>query len=233
MGKKLVDIKHYIESKTEVFDSYFYNNITSTVKDFIDTLKENTNVFLFSGIIRDFFVKTNYEFRDIDLVVEGKLTEELLKGFNYKKNSFGGYKISIDNTVIDLWEVKNTWGFEKKSILPLSHNLPKTTFFNFSSILYSLNKKEFIIGNDFLKFMRDKKIDIVFDINPLPELCIVNTIYYKQKLNYEVGDKLKEYIKANLQPMEKLLAVQEKHFKNIIYPAVYMKQIFQQWNVLS
>ena len=33
--------------------------------------------------------------------------------------------------------------------------------------------------------------------------------------------------------MEKLLAVQEKHFKNIIYPAVYMKQIFQQWNVLS
>ena len=81
--------------------------------------------------------------------------------------------------------------------------------------------------------MRDKKIDIVFDINPLPELCIVNTIYYKQKLNYEVGDKLKEYIKANLQPMEKLLAVQEKHFKNIIYPAVYMKQIFQQWNVLN
>lgn len=233
MDKKLVNIRHHIESKTEVFDNYFYNNITPTVKDFIDTLKENTNVFLFSGIIRDFFVKTNYEFRDIDLVVEGELTEELLKGLSYKKNSFGGYKISIDNTIIDLWEVKNTWGLQKKSILPLSDYLPETTFFNFSSILYSLNKKKFIIGNDFLKFMRDKKIDIVFDINPQPELCIVNTIYYKQKLNYEVGDKLKEYIKANFQPMEKLLAVQKKHFKNIIYPAVYMKQIFQQWNVIS
>ncbi|MFC2693096.1 MAG: hypothetical protein ACFN23_06885, partial [Capnocytophaga gingivalis] len=60
----------------------------------------------------------------------------------------------------------------------------------------------------------------------------VNTIYYGQKLNYEVSNKLKEYIKANLQPMEKLLAVQEKHFKNIIYPASYMKQVFQMWKIL-
>lgn len=232
MGKKLADIKKEIESKTEVFDDYFYSKISPSVSSFINLLKRDTQVFLFSGIIRDFFVKRTNEFRDIDLVIENELTEELLTGLNYQKNSFGGYKINIDNTIIDIWEVKNTWGFQKKSILPLSHSLPETTFFNFSSILYSLNKKEFIIGNDFLKFMKNKKIDIVFDINPLPELCIVNTIYYGQKLNYEVSNKLKEYIKANLQPMEKLLAVQEKHFKNIIYPASYMRQIFQMWKIL-
>ena len=233
MGKRLIDIKKEIESKTEVFDSYFSSKIKPHVSDFIDFLKGNFQVFLFSGIIRDFFVRNNNEFRDIDLVIEGELNESLFYGMDYHKNSFGGYKINIDNTTIDLWEVKNTWGFHKKNILPFSELLPETTFFNFSSILYDLTNKKFIIGNDFLKFIRDKKIDIVFDKNPLPELCIINTIYYQQKLNsYQVSNRLKEYIRVNLQSMESLLDAQEKHFKNVLYNTVYMKQVFQAWNIL-
>ena len=98
MGKKLADIKKEIESKTEVFDDYFYSKISPSVSSFINLLKRDTQVFLFSGIIRDFFVKRTNEFRDVDLVIENELTEELLTGLNYQKNSFGGYKINIDNT---------------------------------------------------------------------------------------------------------------------------------------
>ncbi|GIM51288.1 hypothetical protein CAPN004_03180 [Capnocytophaga cynodegmi] len=235
MDKKLAKIKENIENSAEDFNCYFYSKIDVSVKSFIDTLKTKTSVFLFSGIIRDYFIKNINEFRDIDLVIEDDLAiENIFKNLNYKKNSFGGYKIAIGKTVLDLWVVKNTWGLQRQSNLGYVQYLPETTFFNFSSILFSLNNKVFIIGKDFLKFIQTKKIEVVYEENPYPELCIVNTLYYKQKMNCELGNRLKNYIRQNYpKTKDKLEMIQQKHFNEIKYSSIYIEQILEKGNYLK
>jgi len=239
VAKKLIDIEKDIHKKSLSFNDYFYANISVDVISFIDTLLKQTEVFIFSGIIRDYFVNSeSKKFRDIDIIIEENLRiEEMFVNINYQKNSFGGYKIQIDNFTIDLWVIKKTWALNNGQLkfeFDFINQLPKTTFFNFSSVLYSLNDKKFIIGVDFLRFIRDKKIEIVSDKNPLPELCIVNSFYYQDKLKLKLGDKLKNYIKNNFHSqLDRLESVQLKHFKEIKYTSDTLKSRYDKLTEVS
>lgn len=223
MAKKLADIEKYISNESEMFYNHLVSITDSTVTDIIYTLIEHTNVFLFSGIIRDFFLDPNKkDFRDIDLIIEDDLEIELIfSNLDIKKNSFGGYKFQIQNVTIDLWVIRKTWGLNNGQLsfeFDILNKLPKTTFFNFSSILFHINEKDFIIGRDFLRFLRDKRIEIVSELNPYPELCIVNSFYYKEKLNLPFGNKLKDYLLYTFESnITKLDSIQIKHFKYIKY----------------
>ncbi len=228
MGKKLSDIKKSIEDKNILFYNYFYKNINKDVENFINVLKTRTNVFIFSGIIRDYFLfKEHMPFRDIDLIIEDDLVlEKEFDNLDYTKNSFGGYKIKFDNIVVDLWVIKNTWALNRGQLkfeFDYLNTLPETTFFNFSSIIYSLNNKTFIIGKDFLRFLRDKKIELVLEENPYPDLCIVNSFYYSDRLNLSIGDKLRSYLKSNFEPEDNLENIQLKHFGHILYSSNSLK----------
>ncbi len=230
MAKKLSNIEEEIHSKALQFDKYFYSNISNNVKKFIEILNVKTKVFLFSGIIRDYFIKNEKDiFRDIDIIIEDDIPIELLfENINYTKNSFGGYKISIDSTNIDLWVIRKTWALNNGQLkMEFVHinELPRTTFFNFSSIIYSLQDKKFIIGKDFLRFLRDKEIEIVYDRNPYPELCIVNSFYYREKFNLPLAKKLKKYLIDNFENnIDKLEEIQIKHFNQIIYSKYVLMQ---------
>ena len=229
MAKKLNDIQNLIESKSFLFHQYFYDNIDADVKKFISHLKNKTRVFIFSGIIRDFFLfKSHTPFRDIDLIIEDDLIlENIFQDINFKKNSFGGYKIKFKEVDIDLWVIKKTWALNRGQLkfeFDYLNTLPKTTFFNFSSIIYSLSSKKFIIGKDFLRFLRDKKIELVLGENPYPDLCIVNSFYYSDKLKLDIGMKLKSYLKSNYtENKENLKTIQLKHFGHILYSDDYIK----------
>ena len=230
MAKKLSDIQNLIEDKSFLFHKYFYENIDTAIEDFINALKIRTNVFIFSGIIRDYFLFKNHKpFRDIDLIIEDDLIlEDIFPNLIYRKNSFGGYKIKFDNAEIDLWVIKKTWALNQGQLkfeFEYLNALPKTTFFNFSSIIYSLNAKRFIVGVDFLRFLRDKKIELVLEENPYPDLCIVNSFYYSDKLNLKFGDKLKSYLKSNYKANEDYLEnIQLKHFGHILYSDECLKE---------
>lgn len=229
MAKKLNDIKNSIEDESILFHNYFYENIDTDIENFINTLKNKTNVFIFSGIIRDYFLfKEHKPFRDIDLIIEDDLIlEDIFQDLTYTKNSFGGYKIKFANVDIDLWVIKRTWALNRGQLkfeFDYLNALPKTTFFNFSSIIYSLNTKTFIVGKDFLRFLRDKKIELVLEENPYPDLCIVNSFYYSDKLNLSIGDKLKSYLKFHFKANKDYLEnVQLKHFGHILYSYDYLK----------
>lgn len=234
MAKKLNDIQKLIEDKSFLFHQYFYDNIDSDIENFISILKKRTSVFIFSGIIRDFFLFKNHTpFRDIDLIIEDDLIlEDIFQDLNFKKNSFGGYKIKFNNVDIDLWVIKTTWALNRGQLkfeFDYLNALPKTTFFNFSSIIYSLKSKKFIVGKDFLRFLRDKKIELVLEENPYPDLCIVNSFYYSDKLKLTIGDKLKSYLKSNYnENKEYLEPIQLKHFGRILYSEDYLKDRIEQ-----
>lgn len=222
MARKLIDIENEIKSKSKDFSDYFNNLLPNKIVNFVSEIKQHTHVYLFSGIIRDYFIAQKGIFRDIDLIIEDDIEiESLFPELVLKKNSFGGYKILIDNFIIDLWVIRDTWALNhgqlKLSFQHIDH-LPYTTFFNFSSILYSLNTNQFIIGKPFLQFLRDKKIDIVFKDNPYPELCIINSFYYSQKFNMRLSKKLVMYIvnEYNLK-ISSYIDIQKKHYGYIKY----------------
>lgn len=224
MARKLDDIKKYIEGKNIQFNDSFYNLIDGNIKSFINELCSITNVYVFSGIIRDFFLNNDNipVARDIDLIIEDDLNmEDTFNELIFSRNSFGGYKIKFDSVVVDLWVIKNTWALNQGQLkfeFDYLNSLPYTTFFNFSSILYSLNEKKFIIGKDFLRFLRDKKIELVLDKNPYPKLCIINSFYYSDKLELTFGKKLKSYLVENYMNINTgFNEIQLKHFNKVIY----------------
>ncbi|KAA6323211.1 hypothetical protein EZS27_027324 [termite gut metagenome] len=204
--------------------------MSPNVFEFIDTLISRTHVYLFSGIIRDYFIKSDKNFRDIDLIVDNELDiESFISNLEVSRNSFGGYKVIIDSVAIDLWNIKNTWGIQNKSLLPFADFLPDTTFFNSSSILYYLNGKQFIIGKPFLIFLKERKLDIVLKDNPEPALCIVNSFYYSKKYNFKFSKELSQYIVNNYTKyLDNFEIVPKKHFKRILYTNDELLQRIEQ-----
>lgn len=87
--------------------------------------------------------------RDIDFIIEDDIDiSVVISTIVFEQNSFGGYKLIISELTIDLWVMHKTWGLNYGQLTfkySLLESLPATTFFNFSSIIYSLNKSaEFI-----------------------------------------------------------------------------------------
>ena len=84
--------------------------------------------------------------------------------------------------------------------------------------MYSLNEKSFYYTEDFLRFLKDKRMDVVFEKNPNYKLCIVNTLYYSDKYHLEITEKLKKYIVELYHNNDKdFVQVQLRHFGKIIY----------------
>ena len=132
------------------------------------------------------------------------------------------YKVQIGESIIDIWNLNETWGLKTGQLTFEFHNLyklPDTTFFNFSSIIFSFKENKFIIGRPFLDFLKKAEIDLVSDKNPYPELCVVNTMYYQKRLNYKLSRRLKCYLveKEGELPMSKLSTAQIKHYNKIIF----------------
>ncbi len=123
---------------------------------------------------------------------------------------------------MDLWKVESTWAIKNEKLrLELfdQYVLPKSTFFNFSSILFDYNNKNFINSLEFTHFLETKVLDLVLEENPLPQLCIINTLYYKEKFKLKISEKLKKFciLFFNRFSKEDFDSIQLKHFKLIKY----------------
>lgn len=223
MGKKLIDIEQNIHDRSDDFYKYLNSLLPIEVKSFLDRLSTLTNVFLFSGVTRNFFLNRKREkVRDIDFIIEDDVDiQSEFPTIIFERNNFGGYKLIISELTIDLWVMHKTWGLNYGQLTlkySLLESLPATTFFNFSSIVFSINKKEFIIGKPFLTFLLTKKLDVVLEDNPLPELCIVNSFYYSERFKLKLSKKLIAYIINKYESVaDKTESIQIKHFGELKY----------------
>lgn len=221
MGKRLADIKEKIDTVGIAFKSHIEKTLDKDVFELIDKLSKTTQVYIFSGIIRNYFLKIR-DYRDVDVFIDGVVDiESLVKGYNYYINSFGGYKISIDNTNVDLWFLKDTWALKNsQSVLDfeLAKYIPNTAFFNFSSISFSFNEDKFYYTNHFASFVQNKEINLVFKPNANYALCVVNSFYYSDKFKLRLANKLKKHLrflhKSNANNYEE---TQLKHFGKVYY----------------
>lgn len=238
MDKKLIDIE-YLNKEKNNFRQYLYQNIDSEAKLFLDQIAEISDTYIFSGVIRDYFIKYRGTIRDLDIVFKTENDDQLnkiLSTYKYKINSFGGYKIEIGDLNIDFWSIDNTWALNiSKLYLDLDKYrlLPKTSFFNFSSIIFDLKKSNFIASTDFFNFLKNRKIDYVLEENPLPILCIVNSIYYSRKYNLKISNRLKKYYVRRFENYseKEYNEIQLKHFNEVLFPFELLKvynQIFKK-----
>lgn len=237
MAKKLADIKKEIDSMGMAFKSHLEESLSKNVFELITTLNKTAKVYIFSGIIRNYFLELE-DYRDVDLFIDGDVdVVSLVKNYNYRRNSFGGYKINIDNTNVDLWFLKDTWALKNsQSVLDieLAKYIPNTAFFNFSSIMFSFNENIFYYTNHFASFIQNKKINLVFKPNANYALCVVNSFYYSDKFNLQLADKLKKHLKflhkTNADNYEE---TQLKHFGKVIYTKEVINQKIEELEITT
>lgn len=200
---------------------YLKNSLNSKVFTLLIDLSKKTEVSIFSGVIRNFFLKKN-SVRDIDIIINDVIEiEDFFKGYEIKKNSYGGYKIFISDLKIDIWVTKNTWAYNYQKTIEyeLDKYIPRTAFFNFSAVTYNLNRKEFHYTKQFLSFLQNKNLNLVYRPNGNYALCLANSIYYAEKYNLHVAGKLLNYL-MYLSPRVKdndLVDIQKKHFGSVLY----------------
>lgn len=221
MAKKLSDIKEEIDSSGKKFNRYLHDLLDDAIMDKLNSLTGITDVYLFSGIIRNYFLKI-YIKRDIDVVLGREINVyEHFENLPVSRNSFGGYKILYPSGPLDLWFLKDTWAFQqgqKFLEFDLERRIPSTAFFNFSSIVFILNENKFLYTQHFIKFLKSKTLDYVYKPNANYGLCIINTFYYSDKFSLKVSKRLKAFL-VDLNNTQELdyHGVQIKHFGEILY----------------
>lgn len=215
-----------MKDKAKEFESLLQEKIFGpTIWSIIQDIANDWDLYIFSGIIRDFLTGNYNGFRDVDMVIaEGKHLDLFMKmlnkndNVNVDLNRFGGFKISFNNIHIDIWKIENTWGIVEEGKKPTVDALIDSAFFNFQAIVYSIRQHKFIFHDDFNSFLKTRVMGIVYDKNPNVAFCIVNTYRYHIKYNYGISQELALWLKTHYKKDKELLLIQERRFGQILYP---------------
>lgn len=222
MDKKFDEIQRQIDQQSQGFLLYLKTFVLDeTTWNILQIVAEQTYIYVFSGVIRNYLLGFHSN-RDIDFVVvslDNVHIPSLYKQYiRYRKNSFGGYKLCVNNLTIDVWDIKESWAMlVNKKLRPTPYTLIKTVFFNFSSIVYDVRRRRFIYDDAFLSFYRTRIMDVVNEVNPNPALCIVSTMHYASSYNLGMNVRLCRWIVEHSFPNLNYEVAQIKHYHTIIY----------------
>ncbi len=177
-----------------------------SLRDLIRELIIDHEVFVVGGLIRDYLIgsKENISHRDIDFVVNeiDDNAKHILAEFSFKANSFGGYKIKTEKHLIDLWEIGMTWAIISSGYfnnLLLKETFPSSTFFNVTAAIYSINNAKLTYSEEFRKGIQERRVNIIYEPNPIPEMCILKTLEYFHEKNFRIGNELYNFIRNKRQ----------------------------------
>lgn len=202
--------------------------------DVIQEIVKRSDIYVFSGIIRDFLTGSYSGVRDLDFVLTEKGQINRLLDWLIKKelvqihfNQFNGIKMKLGDYHIDIWHIQDTWGIKQEKKEATVDALIDSAFFNFQAIVYSLRNKQFIYHSDFCRFLETKVMDIVYEKNPSIPLCIVNVCHYWTLYNYNISSKLVRWLKLHYRKDMDLTEVQLKHFGSVFYPQDYINSFLK------
>lgn len=223
--------RQWIEAQSQAFRDTFVRHFINSglVADLNKIAKSRKRVYIFSGVIRDFFLNIDEVSRDVDIVISGNTLGNVLTDGLKFINQFGGAKVQKNGLTIDVWCLPATWGIRRKKARPTPEELILTSFFNFSSIVYDYKNNQFIVGDAFLDFMNSHTLDYVYPDNPYPDLCVVNTIYYSQKMNCDISERLKHWIHQHEMGtmFHDYEGIQRKHFGRVLYDNQMVKNFIK------
>jgi hypothetical protein len=208
---------------------------------FIDTVaSQKWDAVIFGGALRDLmWPKLSLVPRDIDIVVAGISLDEmqpLLRQFLVRKTRFGGLHLNVTGWECDVWPLEDTWGFKAANLEPTFENLPLTTFLNVEAVAISLiggrGHARTVYDHGFFRAMKDERIDINFEPNPFPLLCVVRAIITAVKLQFSLSHRLAEYISRYSTTLsEKSIAeIQQSHYGRLLCRPIDMMRWIEHLN---
>ena len=176
--------KTYLKNKNQIlldlkvkeeFENASLSSPLKSTKEFLDFMSDAVpggEIYLFGGILRDLalYGKKGFD-SDIDIVIEGKWEHfvEYLLSLNAKKNKFGGYRVVVDETPVDIWNAKETWAIRQGYVAYKGvSSLLDTTVLNWDGILMNWRTKNFIHREQYFDELKERALDIVLKENPNP-----------------------------------------------------------------
>jgi len=181
---------------------------------------------VFGGVVRDLLLFGLTEKpRDVDIVLDKVSKKELMDVFSekvYRTTRFGGLNLRTDGWLIDLWPLEETWAFRGEAVTRIGfEQLPTTTFLNVEAVAIELTtqrgRERRIYASGFFQAIRSKTIEVNFEPNPYPGLCIVRSLVMAARIGFMVGPELARYIAKNSQlfTIDDLLGIQIAHYGKI------------------
>lgn len=125
-------------------------------KKFFDEICDIFDIILFGGCVRDIVCGNITNWRDLDIVLCNKLSENndletviikmqrKFKNVNVQKNRFDGYKIRFQQLIFDLWMLEDTWAFKEGILIPTRYNLLKSVYLNIDAYAYDWHNRSFL-----------------------------------------------------------------------------------------
>jgi len=227
-NQNLKDTRQNIIDRGNAFQNYIEVFVLhESAKRLLDALSRHCDVYIFSGVIRDYFLERSGDSRHLDIVVNTDLSlshfiKLISRYAKVRVNSFGGLKIKFDDFNYDIWYLKDTWAIRRFNLEPTPEVLLETAFFNSSAIIYDYKANSFIISDKFCEFIMTNELDIVLKENPNIGLCILNIYHYKKILNCSISERLKNWIGEQSVSIGNLRKEQIRHFGKILYDSLQL-----------
>lgn len=211
--------KDFEERIRDIFSKY-------SIGQLLDDILASGETLLIGGVLREYKENKLEELpRDFDIVVNST-QDKLIKSispYNPHRNRFGGYKISYNNLIIDVWCLQDTWAYKKKLVKcrlnEYSLRLQDTVFLNIDSIVYNLTQ-DIWYDERYQEAMRTKVLDVVLKENPQIPLNIVRSIIYSKKYSMQISVNLRDiilkYISNTPNFLQQLLEIQIAHYNSIV-----------------
>ncbi len=223
-------------------------SVLQKIHDYDQNHYYDQNSFLCGGAVRDILLSNEPNViipRDLDIIFWYGDIKEIANSFaGYVKrwNCYGGLSIQIRDWSFDLWQLEDTWAFKEKHVAVKGiADFPKTTFLNIDAVAIQLfaekGKRRSIYSKGFFEAILQKTIEINFEDNPNPTMCIVRSLRISSRHRFLIGRKLAKYIVhyANqVEPEELLKLYQARYqspFVSVDEICSYIKSIKEQVKV--
>jgi hypothetical protein len=192
------------------------------LREIVEAFKQTKwDAVVFGGVLRDLALYGPAERpRDVDIVVNCSSYElgTWLSAFPSQRTRFGGFRVRLHKWNFDIWTLRETWAFTTSDMEPTFENLPKTTFFNIEGVAAQLNtaprQKRAVYSCGFADAISSKILDINFEPNPFPQLCIVRGLLTAVRHRLLLSSRLARYMAshANRTEIAEIVQVQSGHY---------------------
>jgi hypothetical protein len=193
-------------------------SIQRAVRDIINRLRSRELVaYVVGGTLRDLISDPSTGGnrlmipRDIDIIVANTSVRQLESCFSdliSRRTRFGGLHLVKNLTEIcevhfDVWPLAETWAFKQYEISPDISRFPGTPFLNLDAVAVelfpALGRPRMIHDYGFFEGMISRKIDINFEPNPFPDVCVIRALIMAAKLQFTLTRRLAAFILKRLK----------------------------------
>jgi hypothetical protein len=198
--------------------------------------ERNWSAFLVGGALRDVaFGLGRREPRDIDIVFSGAQLKELgdeFSDFSFVRNtSLGGLRLKYQDVLLDVWPLEETLAARQSNQPIRIQDIPRYAFLNIEAIAIQVSSikrsRRVVAESGFSEAVQNATLEINFEHNPFPEICILRAFRSCIALNLSLGNRFTRYVRRRRWDLDQLAEAQDRHYGFRIFSRSHLKGILE------